>query len=78
MSNVTVYIDGISIGKPTLGIARHDVAAALKINAYLHSGFQLLYPASSLSLGAHQVTVVATDSVGQSTTFGPVSITVVQ
>jgi hypothetical protein len=78
MSNVTVYIDGISIGKPTLGIARHDVAAAIKINAYLHSGFQLLYPASSLSLGAHQVTVVATDSVGQSTTFGPVTINVVQ
>jgi hypothetical protein len=77
MSNVTVYIDGTSIGKPTLGIARHDVAAAIKINAYLHSGFQLLYPASSLSLGAHQVTVVATDSGGVSTTFGPVTITVV-
>jgi hypothetical protein len=54
------------------------VAAAFKINAYLNSGFQLLYPASSLSLGAHQVTVVAIDSVGQSTTFGPVTITVVQ
>ena len=78
LSNVAVYIDGASIGAPTLGIARPDVAAARNNSDYLYSGYQLLYPnpASSLSLGAHQLTVVAIDSGGRSTTFGPSSFTV--
>jgi streptogramin lyase len=76
LSNVTVNFDGASIGTPTLGIARPDVAAAYG-SAYLDSGYKLLYPASSLALGTHQVTVVAIDSSGQTTTFGPRTITVV-
>jgi streptogramin lyase len=76
MSNVKVYIDGTSIGTPTLGIAVPAVAALRDNNAYLLSGYQMLYPASSLSLGTHQVTVVAIDSLGLSTTFGPISFTV--
>jgi hypothetical protein len=76
LSNVTVYIDGTSIGAPTLGIARPDVVAFFNRSAYLNSGYQLLYPVSSLSLGTHQVTVVAIDSGGLSTTFGPRTITV--
>jgi hypothetical protein len=75
LSNVAVYIDGTSIGTPTLGIARSDVAA-VRGNAYFHSGYQLLYPAASLALGTHQVTVVAVDSGGRSTTFGPRTFTV--
>jgi len=75
LSNVTVYIDGNSVGTPTLGIARPDVAAA-KGAVYLDSGFQLSYSAAALSLGAHAVTVIAIDSGGRSTTFGPLAFTV--
>ena len=76
LSNVTVYIDGNSIDTPTLGIARNDVAAA-DGSRYLDSGYFLEYPASSLSLATHNVTVIAVDSLGLSTTFGPLSIKVV-
>jgi len=75
LSNVNVYIDGILAGKPTLGIARPDVATA-KGAAYLDSGFQLSYSAAGLALGSHAVTVVAIDSGNRSTTFGPLDITV--
>jgi hypothetical protein len=76
LSNVTVYIDGISVGTPTLGITRKDVATAYRNTAYTHSGFELLYPATSLSVGTHVVTVVAVDSGARSTTLGPVPFTV--
>jgi len=76
LSNVTVYIDGTSIGTPTLGIAFPSVAAARDNNSYLLSGYKLLYPASSLSVGTHNVTVIATDSFGLSKTFGPRTFTV--
>jgi len=76
LGNVKVYVDGTSIGTPTLGIARPDIATAHNNNAYLYSGYRMLYPASSLSLGTHQVTVIAIDSGGRSTTLGPRSITV--
>jgi hypothetical protein len=76
LSNVKVYIDGVLIGTPTLGIARPDVAAAYHNTAYTNSGYQLLYSAASLALGSHAVTVVAIDSGSRSTTFGPLSITI--
>ncbi|HEY2859233.1 MAG TPA: choice-of-anchor D domain-containing protein [Terracidiphilus sp.] len=76
LSNVTVYVDGTSIGKPTMGISRADVAAKYG-SAFLNSGFKLVYPAASFSLGKHKVTVVAVDSGGRSTTLGPRTITVV-
>ncbi len=75
MQSVTVSIDGNSVGSPTMGIARSGVAAT-NGSTYLNSGYQLLYPASSLSLGSHNVTVTATSPGGLSTTFGPVSFTV--
>jgi hypothetical protein len=75
LSNVKVYIDGNLIGTPTLGIARPDVAAA-NGGAYLDSGYTLTYSAAALSLGSHAVTVIAIDSGGRSTTFGPLDFTV--
>ena len=76
LSNVKVYIDGTSIGTPTLGLARPDVAAAYNNAAYTNSGYQLVYSVASLSPGTHAVTVVAIDSGGRSTTLGPLTITV--
>jgi sugar lactone lactonase YvrE len=77
MSNVKVLIDGISVGTPTLGVARPDVATYYNNSAYLYSGFGLSLPAMSLTPGAHTVTVVATDSHGVSTTLGPLTVTIV-
>jgi hypothetical protein len=75
MSNVAVYIDGTAEGKPTLGIAKQVVADEYG-SADLDSGYQMLYPAASLSVGVHTVTVIAIDSGGNSKTFGPVSFMV--
>jgi subtilase family serine protease len=76
LSNVKVYIDGSLIGTPTLGVARADVAAYSNNPSYTNSGFQLVYSPTALSTGTHAVTVVAIDSGGRSTTFGPATITV--
>jgi sugar lactone lactonase YvrE len=76
LSNVKVYLDGNLAGTPTLGIARADVAAAYNNAAYTKSGYLFFYPATSLSAGTHAFTVVAIDSGGRSTTFGPLSITI--
>jgi hypothetical protein len=70
-----VYIDGNLAGTPTLGIARPDVAAA-EGAANLDSGYTLTYSVAALSLGSHAVTVIAIDSGGRSTTFGPLDFTV--
>ncbi len=75
LSNVKVYIDGTPAGTPTLGINRPDVAAALQNPAYTNSGYELLYSPATLSIGTHSVTVVAIDSGGRSTTFGPTAFT---
>jgi hypothetical protein len=75
MSNVTVYIDGTSVGTPTLGIPKTEVAAKYG-SADLDSGYQMLYPAASLAVGVHAVTVTAIDSEGASTRFGPLSFSV--
>jgi len=75
LSNVKVYIDGNLAGTPTLGIARPDVAAA-EGAANLDSGYTLTYSVAALSLGSHAVTVIAIDSGGRSTTFGPLDFTV--
>ena len=76
MSNVKVYIDGNLASGLTLNIARPDVVAYFGKPAYAYSGYQLLYPAASLAIGTHSVTVVATDIAGRFTTFGPLSFTV--
>jgi hypothetical protein len=76
LSNVKVYIDGNLFGTPTLGLSRADVASYFGKATYANSGFQLIASAASLSIGTHAVTVVAIDSGGRSSTFGPLSITV--
>jgi sugar lactone lactonase YvrE len=77
VANVKVYIDGTSVGTPTLGISRPDVATYFHNHAYANAGFTLSYYAGNLALGTHTVTVVATDAGGKSTTFGPSTIKVV-
>jgi len=77
LRNVRVYIDGVSIGAPTLGLARPDVATYFNNPAYANSGYSLSYNSSNLKVGTHQVTVVAINSGGVSQTFGPLTITVV-
>ena len=76
MSNVTVLIDGVAVGTPTLGGARPDVASGQNNPAYLDSGFTFLYAASLIKAGTHSVTVVGVDSHGASVTLGPRSITI--
>jgi hypothetical protein len=76
LGNVKVYIDGVLFGTPTLGISRADVASAFSNPSYAKSGFNLVAPAASLSIGTHAVTVVAIDSGGRSTSLGPLSISV--
>lgn len=78
LASVNVLIDGVVTGTTTVGISRFDVGTFYNNNlAYINSGYSLIYPASSLSLGSHSVTVKATDSGGRFTTFGPLTITVV-
>lgn len=76
LANVTVYIDGSPLGTPDLDLPRPDIAAGQANLSYLYSGYEHLYPVAELSLGTHAVTVVATNSFGLSSTFGPVNITV--
>jgi subtilase family serine protease len=76
LGNVKIYIDGSLFGTPTLGLVRPDVAAYFSKPAYTNSGFQLVAAAASLAIGTHSVTVVAIDSGGRSSTFGPLTITV--
>ena len=61
-SQVQILIDGAALGNATLGGSRPDVATALNNAAYTNSGWTFTYAASSFSVGAHTVTVVATDS----------------
>jgi hypothetical protein len=76
MTNVTVYIDGVSVGKPALGISRPDVVSYTGNSTYANSGFSLAYSVAGLAAGTHSVTVVGTNSHSISTTFGPSSFTV--
>jgi hypothetical protein len=76
LGNVKVYIDGSPVGTPTLGIARPDVASYTGNSAYANSGYVFTLAASTLSAGPHAVSVVAVDSAGLTSTFGPVNITV--
>jgi hypothetical protein len=77
MSNVKVYIDGNAVGTPTLGLVSPTFAAEYNNPAYGHARFELLYPAASLAPGSHKVTAIAINSQAVSSTFGPVSFTVV-
>ncbi len=78
MANVKVYIDGnLAAGTLTNGKPSPVFATANNNAAYGHARFQFLYPAASLLVGEHWLTVVATDSKGLATTFGPVDFNVV-
>jgi len=77
LQNVKVFIDGVFIGVPTLSIPRPDVASYFNDPAYLNSGLSLTYPASSIAVGTHTVTVIATNLGGVSTTLGNLGITVI-
>jgi hypothetical protein len=76
LASIKVLVDGTQIGTPTTGQSRPDVAAYYNNSAYTNSGYAFYYAASQLTPGSHAATVVATDSVGHSTTFGPLSFTV--
>ncbi|HEX4007364.1 MAG TPA: Ig-like domain repeat protein [Acidobacteriaceae bacterium] len=76
MNNVNIYIDGNLAGTPTLGLASSGFATSFNNSAYSNAKIQLLYPAASLSVGTHAVTVVAINSLGLSRTFGPTDFTV--
>ena len=73
---VKILIDGVAVGNATLGVARTDVEASFNNPAMLDTGYVLSMPASGLSVAKHTVTSVATDSLGLSTTFGPLTITI--
>ena len=77
MSNVTVYIDGVSQGTPTLNVTRNDVASYYNNAGFTQSGFYMAVPASGLSVGPHTVTFTSIDTGGYSSTFGPLTINVV-
>ena len=77
LKNVALYIDGVNVGTPTLGVARTDVASYFNNQNYLNSGYYLKYSALKLTAGTHKVTVVATNADGQSATFGPLTITAI-
>jgi phospholipase C len=74
--SISVLIDGSAVGNATLAGARPDVAAAYGNPAWMQSGWSLSFSASSLSLGTHTVTALAADSIGLTTTLGPISINV--
>jgi len=76
LTNVKVYLDGVSIGSPTLGQSRPDVATYYNNPAYSNSGFSLIYALTSVTAGTHSVTAVATNGYGISTTLGKLAITV--
>ncbi|MGA2539569.1 MAG: hypothetical protein ABSF53_26415, partial [Terracidiphilus sp.] len=73
---VQISIDGGTPVAATLGISRPDVAAYYNNSAWTNSGFQLFTSVSGLGTGSHSVTAVAKDSVGNSTTLGPLTFTV--
>ena len=77
LQNVKVYIDGVFVGVPTLGLSRPDVASYFNKPAYLNSGFSFTYPVTSIAVGTHTVSVIATNNGGVSTTLGNIGITVV-
>src|SRR5260370_3013459 len=59
VQNVTVFVDGNSVGTATLGAPRPDVANSLGRSDYTNSGWSFLMSTSSLSVGQHTVTAAA-------------------
>ncbi len=69
VKQVQVLIDGKVAGNAVLGIARPDVATAYKNPAWTNSGWTFTYLPTSLSIGSHTVTAVATDSLALTATL---------
>jgi hypothetical protein len=78
LASVKLYVDGnLAAASPSVTVTRPDVVSYFNNPAYANSGYNFSVSAASLSLGSHVATVVAIDSNGRSTTFGPASFTVV-
>jgi streptogramin lyase len=71
VSQVQILIDGTAVGNATLGLSRPDVTN------YPNPGWSFTYPASSLSLGAHTVSAVASDSLSFKATLGSAKFTAI-
>jgi lysozyme family protein len=69
VTSVNILIDGNPAGSATVGQVRPDVAAAYGNPAYQNSGWSFTYAVSSLSVGPHTVTAVASDSASLSATL---------
>ncbi len=69
VSKVQVLIDGTVVGNATLGIARADVAAAYKNPAWTNSGWTFTGLTTTLTIGNHTVTAVATDALNLTATL---------
>jgi hypothetical protein len=76
--SVQIFIDGSSIGTATEGQPSSDVQAAYPNQAWGAVRYNLYYSTSTLTGGgaSHVLTAVATDSLGNTTTLGPVTFTV--
>ncbi len=71
-----VLIDGNEVGSARQGGYRPDVVTTTGNPAYLYSGYTFTYNASALSVGTHQINVVALNAHLVSKNFGPLFVTV--
>jgi surface antigen len=76
VSQVQVLIDGAVVGNATLGLSRPDVSTAYNNSAYANSGYSFVYAGGYLTKGSHTASVIASDSLGLSTTLGTKSFTI--
>ena len=76
VQQVQILIDGNVVGTATLGAASTGLEAAYDNPAYARGGWSFTTPASTLSLGSHTVTAVASDTLGLSVTLGTETFTV--
>jgi hypothetical protein len=73
---VQIFIDGSAVGNATLGASRPDVASAYSKSSWSTSGWTFTYPGSSLAIGNHTLSAVAVDSLGLTTSLGPITFSV--
>jgi hypothetical protein len=76
VTQVQILIDGTVRGNATLGLASTGLEATYNNPAYAHAGWSFTYSAAGLSLGTHNLTAIAKDSLGLTTTLGTVTFTV--
>jgi uncharacterized repeat protein (TIGR01451 family) len=59
VQTVTVFVDGVSVGTATLGIARPDVAQVFTRSDYTNSGWSFQISTAAFALGQHSITAKA-------------------